>query len=377
MSEPQRQLEAPSDPETMQRRRPVGRRGFLTAAAAGAGLLAGCTTADDTEPTATDEPTPTEAYWEGVDLPDGIYVQPFDGGMSMQGVASAGPYEVAVMYAAPHRFWLVEGDRTRERPIRPADDLHLMASVWDRETGQVVPETGLSVEVSRDGDIVSEEVIYPMLSQSMGFHYGGNLILDGDGTYDVAVGVGALPIRATGDFEGRFDAPVTADFELSITDAEREAIEFEETDDYGEPGAVAPMEMDMLPSPLSATDVPGDHVGTARTDDAEVLITLLEGDQAPTTAPYLAVALRTRYNELTITAANLSATLQRDGEEVASPDLERTLDSTVGYHYGSHIDVVPEAGDELVIETATPPQVARHEGYERAFLEMEPISVTV
>jgi hypothetical protein len=31
----------------------------------------------------------------------------------------------------------------------------------------------------------------------------------------------------------------------------------------------------------------------------------------------------------------------------------------------------------VVLTPVTPPQVARHEGYERAFLEVNPVSVTV
>jgi hypothetical protein len=52
------------------------------------------------------------------------------------------------------------------------------------------------------------------------------------------------------------------------------------------------------------------------------------------------------------------------------------LDSEIGYHYGASMPGVRE-GDKVVIETTVPPQVARHDGYETAFLEMEPVLVDV
>ena len=360
----------------------MNRRTFLTASAALAGSLAGCAGGESTpestpRPTNTPRPTGTPPYYEGVDLPDGVYVQPFENARSMQGSAEAGPYRVALMYAAPHRFWLVEGDRASERPIRPADDIHLMAVVWDAETGVVVPETGLSVEISRGGETVSEAVIYPMLSQSMGFHYGGNVILDGDGTYEVEVTVGGIPIRATGDFEGRFDAPQSATIDLSFTEAEGEAVAVERLEEYGERGAASPSRMDSLPSPLTVEGVPGDRLGTATKHDAEVVPTVIEGEAAPVGDRYLAAYLRTPYNRLAIPAAGWSATVRRGGDVLTEFDLQRTFDPEVGYHYGAELSTALRAGDEVVLTPVTPPQVARHEGYERAFLDLEAVSFVV
>jgi hypothetical protein len=36
-----------------------------------------------------------------------------------------------------------------------------------------------------------------------------------------------------------------------------------------------------------------------------------------------------------------------------------------------------ESGDTLELRVTTPPQVARHEGYETAFLEMPPTELTL
>ena len=56
-----------------------------------------------------------------------------------------------------------------------------MATIWDKQGGVVIPiDAGLSAEITQDGEPISQEVIYPMLSQQMGFHYGSNFALNGD-----------------------------------------------------------------------------------------------------------------------------------------------------------------------------------------------------
>ncbi len=126
----------------------MNRRRLLQTAAAGTAVLAGCSSAN-TESTATTTATGTET-----ELPGGIYVQSFRESMSMQGTVDAGPYEVAFMYTSPHVFWNMTG-RERSRTPR-SGDIHAMAVVWDRDTGRIVPETGLSLTIRRDGELVSE-----------------------------------------------------------------------------------------------------------------------------------------------------------------------------------------------------------------------------
>ena len=115
------------------------------------------------------------------DRPDAVYFPAHVEGMAMAGMGAAGDYRFGLMYSYPHRFWNVNGTESSLTEIASDDDVHLMATVWDAETRQVLPDTGLSLEIERDGDLVSQEVIYPMLSQPMGFHYGANFGLDGDG----------------------------------------------------------------------------------------------------------------------------------------------------------------------------------------------------
>ncbi|PSQ18568.1 fe2+ transport protein [Halobacteriales archaeon QS_8_69_26] len=367
------------------------RRLLRIGAAAGAAGVAGCldgSGGDDgtgseegTTPDGTGEPTTGGATTEDRDAPDGVYVQPFVETMVNAGTAREGDLAFAVFWTTPHVFWTMTGaDRSRHSKD-DEDAVHLMATVWDPETGTVLPEVGLSVELTREDDLVSEEVIYPMLSQRMGFHWGANFPLPGDGTYTASVSVSGMGIDRTGAFAGRFGDPVTAGIEFEFTPENRERVGTEEVAGAGDPGAVQPMEMGDLPdSRLPAPgDLPGTVAGTARSDDADMVVTRLspaEADRFTDGTGYLAVSARTRYNDLVLPIMGLSATVDRDGETVFDGTLSRTLDPDLGYHYGAPVGSL-SAGDEVTLSVGTPPQVGRHEGYETAFLEMPDVTVTL
>jgi hypothetical protein len=370
------------------------RRDYLAALAGASGLLAGCAGSPDGTATPTATPTGTPAGTEG-SLPDGIYVQPFRESMAMQGTASAGDLTVAFMYTTPHRFWTVTGSELSETPR--AGNIHGMAVVWDAETGRVVPETGLSLEIERDGELVSQEVIYPMLSQRMGYHYGGNFRLDGDseeqsssgtaaqpqdGEYTARVSVGAIPdaVALTGAYEGRFREPRTVEIGFAFDEEQRERIGSQPLDAAGQPGAVRPMSMEMVPQATAPArdSLPGTLHGTPNSDDALLATGSLSGDAAARVDAdsYLYVSARTRYNELVLPAMAMEATVTRGGEELFAGELTRTFDPDLGYHYGAGVGPL-EAGDEVTLAVTVPPQVSRHEGYERAFLQMPDVTVTV
>ena len=338
----------------------------------GAGVLSAATLAgcmgSESSPNG-DQTTPSD------DRPNGVYVQSFKEGMSMQGSAEAGDYRVGLMYTEPHQFWRMAGDERTEEPIADGDSVHLMAIVWDPETGTVIPETGLSVEIRQEGTF-EEQVIYPMLSQTMGFHYGANFELNGDGEHAVRATVGGLNIRRTGTFDGRFDDPASTTIDITFNEETRQEISFRELDSAGQPGAVKPMEM-MMPTGIApAVDsLPGTVLGAERSDDAKLVATVIS-ESPPVGDEYLAISARTPYNDLLLPAAAFEATVERDGETVFEGPLERTLDPELKYHYGAAVDSL-DAGDDITVSTVTPPQVARHEGYERAFIEMDDVTFTV
>ncbi|MWG35856.1 twin-arginine translocation signal domain-containing protein [Halomarina oriensis] len=362
------------------------RRRFLRGAIAttGALALAGCSEsqADENGTTGIDSGTtdgaPAANGTADADAPDGIYVQSFAESMSMQGMATSGDYQFGLMFTVPHTFWNVNGSSVEETSRTDDDSLHLMASVWDPETKTVLPETGLSVELRREEELVSQEVIYPMLSQPMGFHYGGNFSLPGNGEYTATLSVGGLSTRRTGTFEGRFGDPANVEIPLSFTEETQREVGSQPIEKAGDRGALAPMQMGMLPQSVLPTpdEMPGALLGTPRSDDADFVTLALDAPPAGVDGDgYLAVSARTRYNRLVLPAMGLEATVTRGDETVFDGSLERTLDPDLGYHYGAGVAV--ESGDEVTLSVSTPPQVARHEGYERAFLQFEPMELTV
>jgi hypothetical protein len=303
--------------------------------------------------------------------PDAVYFPSHVEGMAMSGTATSGDFAMGLMYSYPHRFWNVNGDDVSLTEIETDDAVHLMASVWDPETETVLPDTGLSAEIYRDGSLVSQEAIYPMLSQPMGFHYGANFGLDGEGTYEVRLSAGALSTRLTGAFEGRFAEPATVEIPFEYSEAAKEEIAFRTLEErVATPGAVDPMPMEMLPTSFAPleSELPGRVLGAGRSNDARLVVTALESPPSGVDADgtYLAVSARTRYNRMVIPAMALSGRLARDDGTVYDGAFERTLDPDLGYHYGAVVDDVA-SGDELTLSVDVQPQTARHEGYETAF----------
>jgi hypothetical protein len=332
------------------------RRAFLAGAAAGAAGLAGC--GGLVSRRGGGEP-PLVA-----DRPDGVYVPSHVEGMEMIGMpAAVGPYGVALSFTFPHRFWLVRGtDATRVTPADDAD-VHLMATVWDRETGVVLPTPAPRVTVRRDGETVAARALWPMLSQPMGTHFGDNVPLAGDGGYELTVTLGPPTTpRLTGPAFPREPTSFTAGFQFSTSRLETVGVRQLEGR-RGQRGAVDVMEMDALPSlrAPAAASLPGTDRGAASAGDARFLARALAPERAGTDDPYLAVSARTAYNRLPLPELQLSVRAG-DGDPV---DLRPAVDPDLGYHYGA---AVPGAGDaSLSLRVETPPQVTRHEGYETAF----------
>jgi len=349
----------------------MDRRTFLRTAGAGvAGALAGCgllRTRSARVPPLVDS------------RPDAVYVPTHADEMAVVGTASAGRADVVLTYTFPHRFWTVTNDEVTKTPVEDADSVHAMVVVWDRETGVQLPDAGLSLEFRRDGESVGEEVIYPMLSPRMGFHYGGNFALPGDGSYTVRVKLGAMGTRRTGAFRGAFADPQSREIGFDYSREERDALDYETFDDAGEPGTIDPMTMGGLPDPRlpDPEELPGELHGTVRTaDDVVLVLTRLASPPAGIDADadrdgYLAVSARTPYNRMVLPMMALRASVGGDGG--FDGRLTPTLDPELGYHYGAAVPVGPD--DPVTLGVEVPPQVARHEGYETAFLQRPTVTV--
>lgn len=351
------------------------RRNFLRATSvAGIAGLAGCTGMFETT-TAMSPPPLVE------NRPDAVYYPTHIEGMEMAGMGGSGRLKVGLMYSYPHRFWTIAAQNTNKVTINSSDDVHLMASLWDKETMTVLPAANVSVEILKGGNAVGSRDLWPMLSQNMGFHFGDNLSLDGDGTYTAKVDIGAIQARGMGALQGAFGDGASIEVEFEYSESKKSEIMFKQLEEkQGKSGAVKPMEMKMMPISQvpKKTDLPGKTLGEGTSGDAKFVA--LTPEQTPEFVEdgksYLAVSPRTPQNLYPLPLMGLSATLTRDGNTVYEGDLNAGVHPELGHHYGAAVESV-ESGDSLTISVNAPPQVARHEGYETAFIEMSKMELTV
>lgn len=342
---------------------------------AGATLAAGCLERLGFE---------TQSAWRDPplveDRPDAVYYPAIVEAAGLYGTPTAGPLGFAVMHSYPHRFFTLTGDRRSTVVVQPEDSLHLMATVWDRETGTVLP-VDVSVEIGLGNGERRTTTLWPMLSPNMGFHYGDNVALPGPGTYDLSLAVGPLRTDRTEPFRGRFTERRETSLQFTFDPGETYDLAIERLGERaGSRGTVDLETMDGVPSPVvpRKTDLPGRVLHEGQSGDATVLVGLVEGSSRfrETAGPYLYVSPRTPYNRVMLPRMGLRTTVERDGETVARGGLRETLDPTLGLHYGLALDEL-ESGDSVRVEVLTPPQLARHDGFETAFLDMAPIEFRV
>lgn len=319
------------------------------------------------------------------DPPEAVYLPTHRNAMKMIPPIEAGDYRVSPMITYPHTFWLVTGTQREEVSVE-SSGVHLMMTIQDADTGMVLPiDKGAQVRVSQDGDLIDQRAPWPMISQRMGFHFGDNIGLPDTSTYTVEFDVNPLRgVRTTRAFEGRFERGETVTFEFTLdSETQQELVDgitYFDEERWGKRDALAPMEMgsnadagDMsmsysqVPEPSS---YPGRAVGTPSSGDATFLVRYLEETElSDGDSGYLLVSPRTPYNRVPLPDMALSLAGALEG------DLTQTLDSRIGHHYAFRGSVSP--GDTLELVIDTPPQVARHRGYETAFLDMPNIELTI
>lgn len=353
----------------MRRRKFLG--GIGATAAAG---VAGCAGFKLQEPGPSEPPL-------AKNRPNAVYYPTHVEGMQMSGMAKDGAYKCALTYSFPHRFWLVTGDRRKNVALQREDTMHMMPVVWHEKTGIIPPDVNPQVKIRRDGEQVTSLAPWPMLSQPMGFHFGDNVQLPEEATYQVEISVGTGSARRTGSLADA--GPASFEFSMEYSRSTMEEITFKDIPDIkqGTKGAVPLMEMKMLPSTQlpKPADLPGTVRGTTSSGDGDFVVTTLDdatrfgGSEDET---YLAVSARTPYNRIPLPLMSLSATLTRGSETVYDDILQTTIDPELAYHYGASVSGV-QSGDELTITVDAPPQTARHEGYETAFFEMPEMTLTL
>jgi hypothetical protein len=314
------------------------------------------------------------------DRPDAVYYPAIVEEMGMYGTTTAGDIGFALMHSFPHRFWNLTGSRKTKVVVQSEDSVHLMASVWDTETETILP-VDVSVEISNGDGKVSSTNLWPMISPNMGFHYGDNIALPGEGQYDVTLRIGPLQMARTEPLEGRFTQEKSATMQLTFDTSGTYNLGIRRLDEKaGTRGTVDLMDMGAAPKPVvpPKSDLPGRLLHEGRSGDATMLVGLVEGEHrfGEGRGPYLFVSPRTPYNRVMLPRMALSVTVKRSGDTIAQGPLQATLDPDLGSFYGMSIDEL-SSGDAVGITIETPPQLARHDGYETAFIDMPSIEFTV
>ncbi|SDK26929.1 iron transporter [Natronorubrum texcoconense] len=345
-----------------------------------------------------------------VDPPEGVYVPPHADGMVTYGTTSADGREISLLASRPHSFWTVAGAERSRADVRSRHDLHLMVDVRDVETGAIVPapvttKVRRAESNGREDDRIDERSLWPMLSQRMSPHYGDNVPLEGDGTYVATIEVGPTSANAIGSRLDALEEPTAVDVEFEFDAAEIDGLErrlIDEDEGRGEPGALEPMvahtghdhdaahaghDHDVGSDHERARDAPleaafdsedATRLGSEASEDIDYTAALVAADKRDGGGPALAVTARTAYNRYPLPFASLAATILSDDERLAGGSLRETVGSRIGHQYRTPVDPsVLEKGDELSIGLETPPQMARHEGYETAFLETETVTIAL
>ncbi|MFB6081260.1 MAG: hypothetical protein ABEJ67_00430 [Halanaeroarchaeum sp.] len=315
------------------------------------------------------------------DRPEAVYYPSHVEGMATIGVTQVGPYGCALTYTYPHRFWLVMGSRTERVSIRPADSIHLMPVVWDRETGIVLPDAAPSVSIVGAEESITSVNPWAMLSQPMGLHFGDNVHLPDTGSYEVTVGIAAPTLPRLGGMAAGPAEQRTCRFEFEYSRSERDDIQLRRfPEKKGTRGAVEPMRIaSKRPSQAPAPEaLPGRLLGSATSGDAAFAAVAIEDASAyggTADQTYLAVSPRTPYNRHVLPMMGLSATVERNGATVVEEPLTAAIAPALSVHYGTVLEDL-RPGDALTITVETPPQLARHEGYETAFFDMPPMTLS-
>lgn len=362
--------------------RALSRRAVIRAGcglAAGTGI-AGC--AGDRGAGDVGVVTPTASG--GGDTPDGaspaVYIPSHVHERAVAGTAASGDYAFGLAYSVPDAYWTVDGGSVREVTPAGDDNLQLMASVWASGTEHVLPGLELRAEVEMDGEVVAGAPLVPLLNQRWGYRYVANLGLDRYGEFAVRLAAPPMAVRRTGAFRDSFDDPARAQLDLTFGRTEAQNLRTLYPRSSGEAGAVSAASAGEIPDGRQPdpADLPGAVVARGATDGAAIAVSAVPPEASPLSDgdPYLAVGATTPYNRFVLPGVQIRAALASGGEPVYEGALEPTLDPERGYHYGAAVDRI-DAGDELRLSFGSPPQVARYEGYERAFVTMPDLDLSL
>jgi Fe2+ transport protein len=94
---------------------------------------------------------------------------------------------IEVRSMAPANFVIFSGSSERMVRVTKKDTIHLMVMLSDAGTGMRIPYASVWATIRKQGRIVFDERLWPMLARFMGSHYGNNVALPGNGTYVISL----------------------------------------------------------------------------------------------------------------------------------------------------------------------------------------------
>ncbi len=303
------------------------------------------------------------------DRPNAVYVPTHQEGMQRIDTISNGGLTLSLLYSYPHRFWTVTDTYTKKIPYDESETIHLMTTLTDGDETVGLPASNLQITISNERETVVTKRLWSMLSQNMGVHFGDNVTLAGAGRYTVDVTMDPITVRLAGGLSELDPSSRTFSTTFEYDPNERDGISFQTLSERaGDRDALAPMgaaQNEQLPKPESLA---GTTMTTLTSGDARFVVQRLDtpprgidGDD-----PYIAVSARTAYNRYPLVNMRLAATVATGDGDRTKTTLTPTITPALGYHYGATVGT-----DEITLQIEQPPQIARHEGYETAFLEME------
>lgn len=360
----------------MDRRKFIGT--LSTATAIG---LAGCSDNNDTPEPADDDGNDDDDENPPNEPSDlrGAYIPDHKDEMEMLGMQSDGRINIALMYAVPHEFTLVTGTRTEHVEIQSRDTMHIMVSVWDNQTGILPPSVEPSITIYRDDTEVTNLNPWAMLSQQMGFHFGDNVQVSGAGQYRFEIDLNAETSAVSNNLDGVF-TETSFTFEQEFDPFDAQSLNTMGTDNVGEPGAIPPMDMGMMPihTQPAYADMPIDMTDSQHTNDMAVAVGALDsaGEYGDDTAQRLVVSPQTRYNRYLMPLLSAEATVERNGETIYDDSINSSLHEDLGLFYGANISELRD-GDTVTVTFNAPSQMARGLGYEEAFLQLDDLEFTI
>jgi uncharacterized protein involved in high-affinity Fe2+ transport len=162
-------------------------------------LLAGCASADKTQPaasnTAATTTTSTTSEMAGMNMGAGTVASEVPSVNGIKPVAIRTlttsywqdmEIQAQTMTPVPFVIFTSTGTKYKETMVKPAKDasFHLMVMLTDRHTHYQIPYASVWATIlTSAGKQVYSDQQWPMISEYMGSHYGNNVTLPGPGKY--------------------------------------------------------------------------------------------------------------------------------------------------------------------------------------------------